>query len=683
MKILIVDDKEENRYLLEALLQGKGHEALSAENGAEALERLRKEGDFGLVISDILMPVMDGFQLTREIRSDKKLESLPLIIYTATYTGPKDEQLALSIGADRFIVKPCEPEAFLKAMDEVMSLHGREETKSSRNKSPAEKEYLKLYNMRLVQKLERKMLEAERELQARHEAERSLRQSERLLKNITENMFDLVVLTDKQGDILHASASHKRLGYDSENLVGRSILELIHPDDHSLCGDRLASLPRSPESEKQECRLKSTDNSYLWVEMVGSVLENGDEKDTTLIFSSRDISERKTAEEEREKFREQFLQAQKMEAIGHLAGGVAHDFNNMLNVILGYADVLLLTAELSEESQEYIGMIKQAGKRSVNLTRQLLTFARKQRVHPEILNLNDAVEGSLKILRRLIGENITLTWKPGVNIRSVTMDPTQVDQILANLAVNARDAISDVGRVAIETTHVGIDKEYCEQYSEAVPGEYVMLAVSDTGSGMNETVLGHLFEPFFTTKGVGEGTGLGLATVYGIVKQNHGFINVYSEPGQGTTFKIYFPCSEETDSEKTEKNEKLLPTGDETLLVVEDEKSMLELSRRLLERLGYKVLTASSAAEALPLCKDYDGEIHLLLTDVVMPKMNGRMLAQKLLRVKPHMKVLFMSGYSGDIIERGAFREKNFQFLPKPFSLQILAEKVRAVLDAK
>lgn len=386
---------------------------------------------------------------------------------------------------------------------------------------------------------------------------------------------------------------------------------------------------------------------------------------------------------EREQMEAQFLQAQKMEAVGRLAGGVAHDFNNMLNVILGYAEMALLKLDPSSTIQGYLKEISKAGQRSADLTRQLLAFARKQTISPKVLNLNDTVAGMFNMLKRLIGEDIQLIWKPAQDLWPVHMDPAQIDQILANLVVNARDAISGIGRIVIETGTAEFDAADCVRHSGLAPGPYVLLTVGDTGCGMDRETLDRLFEPFFTTKEVGKGTGLGLATVYGIVKQNGGFIAVESEPGAGSTFRIYLPRhqSDETGAEERRKAPSQGPTGTETVLLVEDEPSLLDLGTLLLEELGYTVLPASGPNQALRLADEYAGHIHLLLTDVIMPDMIGSDLCREIAVRRPNLKCLFMSGYTPEAVAHHGVLHEGIHFLQKPFTIQDLAVKLREALD--
>lgn len=395
------------------------------------------------------------------------------------------------------------------------------------------------------------------------------------------------------------------------------------------------------------------------------------------------IVHRKRSEKDRETLQAQFNQAQKMESVGRLAGGVAHDYNNMLSVILGYTEMCLEKVDPSNPLHDDLLQIFDAGKRSADITRQLLAFARKQTIAPKVLDLNQTVEGLLKMLRRLIGEDINLAWLPSAGLRSIKMDPSQMDQLLANLCVNARDAITGVGKITIETGMVTFDEAYCSYHLGFIPGDFVLLAVSDDGCGMNKETLSKIFEPFFTTKEEGRGTGLGLATVYGIVKQNNGFVNVYSEPGQGTTFNIYLPVY---IAESGEIRSKIItestPSGHgETIMIVEDEVAVLNLSRAMLEKFGYTVLTASAPSEAIHMAKTHGVLIDLLITDVVMPEMNGRDLSEQLHIINPKIKTLFMSGYTANVIAHRGILDEGVHFIHKPFSTNDFAVKVREVLE--
>ena len=396
-----------------------------------------------------------------------------------------------------------------------------------------------------------------------------------------------------------------------------------------------------------------------------------------LLSISLDITEHRKTEN-------QLQQAQKMESVGRLAGGVAHDFNNMLGVILGHSEMAMAQINSAEPLFADLEEIRKAAIRSADLTRQLLAFARKQTVAPKILDLNETIEGMLKMLRRIIGEDIDLIWMPGGGLWPVKVDPSQVDQILANLCVNARDAIAGVGKIIVETGNVIIDDEYCAAHTGVVAGEYVRISVSDTGCGMDKQTLAHIFEPFFTTKDVGAGTGLGLATVYGAVQQNNGFVNVYSEPGQGTIFTISLPRHADAGMDGQAPREGEMESaagGHETILLVEDEPAILKITATMLKRLGYTVLAVNAPGEAVRLMHDFTADIHLLMTDVIMPEMNGRDLADQLTALNKGMRCLFMSGYTSDIIASQGILTEGIHFIQKPFSQKELAASIREILD--
>lgn len=427
-------------------------------------------------------------------------------------------------------------------------------------------------------------------------------------------------------------------------------------------------------------RRSATEDVLVWANAAPIRDAAGNVRAGIVVFL--DITDRKKAEAERELLQAQLAQAQKMESIGRLAGGVAHDFNNMLSVILGRMEIVLGQIDPTDPLFTDLQEVKKAAERSADLTRQLLAFARKQAVVPKVVDLNETIEGMLKMLRRLIGENINLRWLPGSNLWPVKIDPSQLDQILANLCVNARDAIADVGEVTIETHNTTCDEEYCALHPEFAPGDYVLFAVSDSGCGMDRETMARIFEPFYTTKGIDRGTGLGLATVYGAVRQSHGLISVYSELGRGTTFKIYLPrqVEEEASSRGPQPAVALAEHAHETILLVEDEPAILHMTSTILEKRGYVVLAASSPSEAIRLAESYPRRIDLLLTDVVLPEMNGPDLAERLLSARPGLKCLFMSGYTGDAITHHGILKDGVRFIQKPFSHSELATRIRAIL---
>jgi two-component system, cell cycle sensor histidine kinase and response regulator CckA len=679
MRVLNVDDRDENRYLLESLLKGNGFEVDTAGNGAEALELLQS-GSYDLIISDILMPVMDGFQLCRTVRTDERWRSIPFIFYTATYTGPQDEAFALKIGANRFIQKPCEPSLFMEAVHSV--LNSAKDNFPPPEPPAQDEEVLKLYSERLVRKLEQKMEQLEKEAEARKHAEVVLRQNEKKYRSLYNSIRDAIVVVDRQRVIMDCNQAFVDLfGYSLAEVEGESSLVIYGSEEEF---DKLGTILK--DYKKVETHLHSANfkkkNGKVFPGEINIFFFKSDEGEIEgFIGLIRDITERTQAEETQRNLESQLMQAQKMESVGRLAGGVAHDYNNMLSVILGYSELILRKLDPSDPLRRDLGEIHKAAVRSMEITRQLLTFARQQTIAPVPFDLNEAVEKMLKMLRRLIGEDIDLVWHPETGLWPVKMDPSQLDQILANLCVNARDAIEGVGKITIETERATFDDTYCADHHGFVPGDYVLLAVSDDGCGMEKEIVSKIFEPFFTTKAIGHGTGLGLATVYGIVKQNEGFVSVYSEPGKGTTFKIYLARHTEHSTAVPEERRARMPKGNgETILVVEDEASILRIVKRILEDLGYTALLANSPKQALRLAGKSAGEIDLLLTDVVLPEMNGKELSHLVAEVCPGIRTLFMSGYTADVIAHRGVLEEGVDFIQKPFSRENMAIKIRQAL---
>ncbi|MGM0644083.1 MAG: PAS domain S-box protein [Thermodesulfobacteriota bacterium] len=521
-----------------------------------------------------------------------------------------------------------------------------------------------------------------RDITERKQAEEALRRSESYYRAIFETSGSAMFIVEEDTTISLVNSIFEELsGYPKQEVEGKkSWIEFVHPDDvdwmkknHYLRRRNPGAAPRQYES--------------------GFITRNGEKRNILLtvtmipgtnrsVASCIDITERKRAEQEREKLQSQLSQSRKLESVGRLAGGVAHDFNNMLTIINGYAEMMTDTLSPSEPWYDNALQIHEAGKRSAVIVRKLLAFARKQTISPEVMNLNDSLASMLNMLQQLIGENIELFWKPGQNSWLVKMDPSQLDQILVNLVVNARDAIADIGKITIETENIEFDEQYCESHTGFVPGPFVMLTVSDTGCGMDNEVIDNLFEPFFTTKEVGKGTGLGLPTVYGIVKQNSGFINVYSEPGHGTAFKIYLPRHAGKAAVSGKENLEEYPLGEgETILILEDEISVLNLAETMLEKLGYKVLASESAREALETVKSSGGMIDLLITDVIMPEMNGLDFTTRVNTFYPDIKTLFMSGYTSDVIVRHGILAEGLHYIQKPFSMKDLAVKVRKMIE--
>ncbi|MCG8617451.1 MAG: ATP-binding protein [Desulfobacterales bacterium] len=461
-----------------------------------------------------------------------------------------------------------------------------------------------------------------------------------------------------------------------------AFLNATHPEDRERVHTAYTQSLKSRSPYKIEHRLLMNDGRIKYVQERCKTEYNDEGIPVKSIGTVQDITENKRIEDENKSLQEKIVHVQKMESVGRLAGGVAHDFNNMLFVILGNLDLVMTGMDEEDEDFHALSEIRNAARRSAELTRQLLAFARQQPISPRPLDLNDTIANMIKMLTRLIGEDIELKWIPGENLGRVLMDPTQVDQILVNLCVNARDAISANGRITIETHMACVGESDCRQRPEFHPGEFVILEVSDNGCGMDKKVRERVFEPFFTTKKADKGTGLGLATTYGIVKQNKGFINVYSEPDNGTTFRLYFAAhqGDEKVYQTAPAAAKTVKGKGETILLVEDEAMILNFCAKTLENLGYRVLKAGSPHQALSIAGRNGGNIDLLLTDVIMAQMSGKDLSQTLLKDFSDLKTLYMSGYTANVIARHGILEEGIMFLQKPFSTDALAVKVREAL---
>jgi PAS domain S-box-containing protein len=840
MKILVADDNETNRKLLRVLLEAENHEVVEAADGAEALQMLEKE-QIDAIISDILMPKMDGYRLCSKIRSVKKYDSIPFLFHTNTYLSPSDEKLAFELGADAFLKKPSSVEVILEEIRRIKSsesIHPR-----SVQLSP-EPHTTKQYNEVLIHKLEKKNVEFEQakekladqfrlstfsadvglaltlerslqsilqscceaivthlsaafariwtlnaeenvlELQAsagmythldgphgrvpvgkfkigliaeerkphltndvigdprvgdqewakrermvafagypliignqlvgvmamfaktpldeltlkamdtvanhialgirRHWADIALRESEERYRIIAENATDAIVTIDEESTILFANkASTKVFGYSSTELIGQSITMLM---PHHLRKVHRSAIQRYLKTGQKHLNWESIElpglhksgKEFALEISFGEYVKNGKHVFTGIL---RDISERKHAEEERQILEKQLLQAQKIEAIGQLAGGVAHDFNNTLMSIGGYTELLIMKLPETDPLQRIAIEIQKGVSQGADLTKQLLAFSRKQVLSPTIMDLNQSIAKVEDMVRRLIGEDLQLCLSLLPDLGFMKVDPGQVHQVIINLIINARDAMPQGGKVTIETTNVQLDEEYVRTHPDVTAGQYIELGVSDTGVGMDDATVSRIFEPFFTTKEEGKGTGLGLSTVFGIVKQSDGHISVYSEPGHGTTFKLYFPRVDEplANEAAVPASSQLLGKG-EMILLVDDNQSIRTAVGALLEMKGYDVLQAENGRKALEIARSRAEPIHLLITDVVMPEMGGMDLAHRLANVHSETKVLYMSGYTQEAINRQGHLHPGAGFLSKPATIDSLLQKIREVL---
>lgn len=500
---------------------------------------------------------------------------------------------------------------------------------------------------------------------------------EELFRLISENAADMIALVDVYGNRLYNSPAYEKLlGYTAEELRQISPYEQIHEDDKQKVLEAAREAKETGFGRRVEYRIRHKNGQWRVLESTASAVRNSRGEVEKLVIVNREITERKQLEQ-------QLFLSQKLEAIGRLSGGIAHDFNNLLGVIIGYSQVLQQMVGSQDELREPIDEILKAGERAASLTRQLLAFSRKQVLEPKVLNLNTVVSDVEKMLRRLIGENIELNIALDRNLGNVKADRSQIEQVILNLAVNSRDAMPNGGKLVIQTSNAALGAAECERYRYVVPGEYILLEVRDTGCGMDEETQSHIFEPFFTTKENGKGTGLGLATVYGIIKQSGGFIWVDSSPNHGASFRIYLRQVEEAP-EARQVIERASPEilATQTILLVEDEQSLRKLTQKILEEVGYKVLEAKDASQAMEVAKGVKTDIHLLLTDIIMPGLSGKALAEKLSPFRPEMKVLFMSGYTdGEIAPQGVLDPK-MTILRKPFKWEELTRTVKQVLTS-
>ncbi len=578
---------------------------------------------------------------------------------------------AVSMGGPLSAVMSVTVAAFLGRLRDL-SLRLREELSERKNAEKALRKSQDALEQRVAERtadLETANKQLRNEITERKRSEEALRESEEKYRSMMEAMKDPVYICSPDFRVEYMNpAMIRRTGHDA---TGEHCFKALH-DLKEKCSWCMHYKAQQGEYFEQNIVSPKGDRSYH-VSHSPIVYETGSISKMTVF---RDITDLKTLEA-------QFRQAQKMEAVGRLAGGVAHDFNNLLTTIVGNADLMLMGLAEDNPFREKLEQIKGGGKRAASLTRQLLAFSRKQILQPVVLDLNSLITDFVKMLKRLIGEDVELETVLAQELRRVEADPGQMEQVIMNLVINARDAMPDGGGLIIETVNADLDEDYTKEHDVSLqPGPYVMLGVSDTGMGMDAETQSLIFEPFFTTKEEGKGTGLGLATVYGIVKQSGGYIWIYSEPGQGTTFKIYLPAVEGEPVQVQKEQTSADFTGSETILIVEDDDVLRNLARKILELQGYKILDAENGIEALRVSDEHEGQIHLMITDVVMPKMGGRELEERLRPLRPEMKVIYTSGYTDDIIAHHGVLKPGIEFLRKPLRSESLKRKVREVLNS-
>lgn len=505
------------------------------------------------------------------------------------------------------------------------------------------------------------------------------------LSLLTDNMADVISQTDPHTHFIYISPSAKKvLGYDPEYLTGRLATDLVHPDDvQQMLQNGAQARQARKETYLSQYRWQHANGDYIWVESSTRMLYTESGEFAGAVFSTRDISERVRLQEERNRMEKQLYQSQKLESIGLLAGGVAHDLNNLLSPILGYTELLLSAPDTAGSVKEKLGQIHKAGIGARDLVRQLLAFGRKQTLDYKPLNINRTIREYTEFIRRTIPEDIDIQFIQSDRVTPIMADHGQIEQVIMNLVVNASDSMPDGGKLCIETDMVTLDDEYAAEHLGVVPGYYLMMSVTDTGSGMDEKTLSQVFEPFFTTKS-SQGTGLGLATVYGIVKQHGGNIYIYSEPGKGTTFKVYLPAGNAivlpAENDDTVAEERSLD-GHETILIAEDNPQVLDMAKTILEQHGYTVLTAGDGEEALQAIEKFGDAITLLLTDIILPKVNGKEVFEQAQQISGNLRVVYMSGYTSNVIVHRGVLDAGINFLQKPFSVLSLCKTIREVLD--
>ncbi len=672
--ILLVDDRPENLTALEALLEDLGLDMYCAQSGNEALSLVLKH-DFALVLMDVNMPEMDGFETAELIRANRKTSNLPIIFVTAALREAGGLFQGYEAGGVDFLLKPIDPVILRSKVQVFCDLYHQ------RRQIQLHQQQLEFLVEERTAKLRVANERLQQELFERTRIEEALRTSKDFIRNILDSVDEGFIVVGPEYRVVSANRAFcEMVGLSEEEVTGRLCYELSHGEKRP-CSESGHDCPVQRTIATGETHTVSHvheghDGEKSYVELKSYPIINSANRVVSVIETINDVTEKRRLED-------QLHQAQKLESVGQLAGGVAHDFNNMLAIILGRTQLAL--KKLAPEDPLYGNLqeIRKSAEHSADLTRQLLAFARKQVITPKVIDLNVAVEGTLKMLQRLIGEAVELDWVPGASSLPVNMDPSQLDQVLANLCVNARDAVDNAGKITIRTDQAVLDAKYNLETVDTFPGNYVILAVSDNGRGMDKKLLERIFEPFFTTKEIGRGTGLGLATVYGIVKQNGGVIKVYSEPGMGTSFKIYLPRHDQSPVSHPAECEEMPPErGDETILLVEDDPGILGITQQMLEDCGYRVLAADSPEMALSMAPKDAAGIDLLLTDVVMPGMNGRELWDHLVTQAPQIKCLYMSGYPTDVIVQHGVLEEGVHFIQKPFSLDGLATKVRMALGA-
>jgi len=666
-KILAIDDKKDNLTALSALLNAliPGCNVITAQSGAEALEKAKTESP-DTILLDIKMPGMDGYEVCNRLKYDETTKHIPVIMISAIKTESEDLVKGFETGADAYLAKPIDEYVLIAQVKTALRI------KKAEDHLRRQKDLLES----TVQERTAELLRTNEQL--KHEINNRIN-AEKRYRMLVETMNDGLFLMDENFLITFANKRlFEILGYPKDKIIGMSMYHFLDVSNQRIFNEQMELHKKDSHTVYKLTFIRKNGQKIPVIVSPSTIIDaDGQIKGSLGVIT--DISKIKQLEA-------QLAQSQKMEAIGTLASGIAHDFNNIMTTIIGNAELALMDVIKDKSLRDGIKEIKKAGKKAASLTHQLLAFSRKQIIQPEILDINELLTNIEKMLGRLIGEDVELLTIPAPALWQVEIDPGQIEQVIMNLAVNARAAMPKGGKLTIETANADLNENDSREHGieGTKSGHYVMLAVSDNGSGMDKETQEHIFEPFFTTKQVGKGTGLGLSTVYGIVKQNNGFIQVYSEPGRGSTFKVYLPMVK-GDAKPKEKEQTPVEDhgGSETVLIVEDNDSLRNFAQKILHVYGYGTLVAENGEDALRVCKKHDGQIDLMITDVVMPKMGGKEAAERLQPLYPRMKVIYMSGYTDNAIVHHGVLEPGLNFLEKPFTPEGLARKVRKAIESE
>lgn len=668
MKVLIVEDSDNDRRLLSINMKYHGWEVLEASHGYEAIE-IAEQNKPDLIVSDILMPKMDGFELLWSLKQKEETKNIPFIFYSAIYTGEKDKKLAMALGAEAFIEKPQEPEELYRKIQNIVEECNSKESSKLPNMELLieEQDFLKAYSQIVASKLDEKV----RELT---EVSKKYSQLYNEFKTLLDSIPDNIYLLDRDLKIKWINKNiETTFNERAEEIIGRHCYNFLHGIDTpcSICPVQKAFISGNVETME-----KGTKDGRI-LEIRAVPIKDNEGKVINVIEIARDITEQK-------KTQQQLIHAQRMEDIGILVGGIAHDFRNMLTPIVGFAQLIKLAVDKDSPLYNYAENIISAGEKASYLAQGLLAFSRKQVLDISPVVIDDLIADFSKIISRIIGEDIELKINLNSKNQLVMADASQIQQVLMNLVTNARDAMPKGGMLTISTELIDIDEKFIKAHGFGTIGKYILISVSDTGTGMDEDTKARIFEPFFTTKPPGKGTGLGLSIVYGIVTQHKGYINVDSELGIGTTFRIYLPLIEErieTDKKESPVDLNYFKGAGETILLVEDDENARDYIKIVLQEANYRVIEAKNGQEGIDNFIENKDKIQLVILDVIMPVKNGREALEEIQKIKPEIKYVFISGYTSDIISEKVIIDKEIEYLSKPISPIVLLQKVKALLS--